>query len=373
MIRLEVIRGSDAFERYTPEWHELVEASPYATPFQTPEWHQIWADTYRPRHDFAMLEMREGRDLVGLVPLVQSVSPWRSYRSAAAGPSDYLGPILRDSSDALLDATLEGYRHVTEKRLLDLHQIPSDHPIASRLGDYDQIEQARCLLLKLPPTFDAYVQTLSKSLRYDVRRIDGKALQSKNATVEWVNPDNVDAFATTFFELHKARWKSRGLPGAFFGKGERFQRTWMHTAVKQGWLSMNQLIADGRPVGCVYAMRFGMTCYFYQAGMAPEASSLSPGTILVAKMIERAIQEGCTTFDFMRGDEPYKRRWKPTHERTNQRILMSPNRVLAMAGKQWNELAWRVELKVRDRVEGKSLKSKPVAANVTKPENSQSE
>jgi CelD/BcsL family acetyltransferase involved in cellulose biosynthesis len=358
MMRLRVLRGSQAFEELAPEWQALAETSPYATPFQTPHWLRTWANSYHRSFRFSAIEVREGNDLIGIVPLTRSVSPWHCYRSAAAGPSDYLAPLIQSDSPELMNAIQEGYDYVSSKNLLDLHQIPSDHPIANTFVSTQRIEQAKCLVLDLPSTYDEYVKTLSKSLRYDVRRIDGKALTEKNASVEWVTPDNVQRFASTFFELHKARWKSRGLTGAFFGKGEKFQSEWMLEAVKNGWLWMNLLVADGNPVGCVYAMRFANTCYFYQAGMDPSASSLSPGTILVAKMIERAIAEGCTTFDFMRGDEPYKRRWKPTRERVNYRILIAPSNVLAQAGKRWNEVAWRVELQVRDKVEGKSLKPK---------------
>jgi CelD/BcsL family acetyltransferase involved in cellulose biosynthesis len=174
--------------------------------------------------------------------------------------------------------------------------------------------------------------------------------------IEWVSESTVEKFADIFFELHKARWISRGLPGAFFGKAERFQREWMHKAAQDQKLWMSVMFAEGKPVGCVYAMRHEKTCYFYQAGMDPSATNLSPGTILVSQTISRAIDEGCTEFDFMRGDEPYKRRWNPTRERTNYRILMPPTNVITGAGYQWNKAAWRVESKIRDRVEGKSLR-----------------
>jgi CelD/BcsL family acetyltransferase involved in cellulose biosynthesis len=241
-------------------------------------------------------------------------------------------------------------------RLVDLHQIPGDHPFASLWELEKGIEQARCLVLDLPTSFETYVTGLSKSLRYDVRRIDGKALRERDASVIWMDESNQSSFVDTFFELHKARWKSRGLPGAFLGSSERFQRVWMSNPEHLGMLRVNMLVAEGKPIGVVYGMKFGATMYFYQAGMDPGASALSPGTVLVAKLIDRAIEEGCTAFDFMRGDEPYKRRWKPNRERINYRILLAQKSPLATVGKAWNEQAWRIEDKIRDRVEGKSLK-----------------
>jgi CelD/BcsL family acetyltransferase involved in cellulose biosynthesis len=355
MPTIEIMKGGMIFDRLTDEWHHLIQTSPFATPFQSREWLKNWTEHFANQRQLRTIVIREGSDLVGLFPMIQSHSVWSSLRPLGVGPSDYLGPLLLDDGLAAQEGMRDVLMDFSKSHLVDLHQIPSDHPFSSQFIDFDPIEQARCLILDLPATYEAYVASLSKSLRYDVRRLEGKALKERGAIVEWVNPENVDEFADQFFALHKARWKSRGLPGAFFGKGEQFQRAWMVAAVESGTLIMNRLVSGGNSVGIVYAMKQGTTCYFYQAGMDPNASSLSPGTILVSKMIERAIDLGCTTFDFMRGDEPYKRRWKPNRERINSRILLSQDSVVGKTGMWWNNTAWRVELKVRERLEGKSL------------------
>lgn len=293
---------------------------------------------------------------MALFPLIKHASPWMALRTAGTGPSDYLGPLQLNEDNQIGAAVHEAVKDLAEKHLVDLHQIPSDHPFSREFADSEVIQQARCLILDLPSSFSEYLSSLSKSLRYDVRRLEGKALKERNAVVEWGNSDNAAEFADQFFELHKARWKSRGLPGAFFGKNEQFQRSWIIAGLSNGTVVMNRLMCNGKSVGSVYAMKHGQTLYFYQAGMDPSASALSPGTILVAKMIERAIELGCSTFDFMRGDEPYKRRWKPNRERVNARILMPAENVVGKAGMWWNHTAWRVELKVRERLEGKSLR-----------------
>ena len=340
MPKLEIVNGFSA--------HALKGGSI----FQTPEWQANWLKHYGDPSRVIQLQIREGNDLVGLWNLYRHRSTWRSVRPLGVGPSAYLGPV-----GGLNDLYKEAIESLNKKSLVDIHQLPSDHEALAAFEGLEAIEQAKCLVLDLPSSFDEYVKTLSKSLRYDVRRINGKALKEKGATVEWVTAETVDKFADAFFHLHKLRWKQRGLPGAFFGKAERFQRDWLRTAAEQNKLWMNLLIADGNPVGCLYAMRHEQTCYFYQAGMDPAASSLSPGTVLVAQTILRAIEEGCTEFDFMRGDEPYKRRWKPTRERTNFRIIMPPQSALTKAGYAWNKAAWRVESTVRERVEGKSLRN----------------
>ncbi len=356
MLTVEVLAQGKAFDVESANWDALHRTSHWASPFQSRTWIETWCQVYAATSRLRTIVVREGSDLVGVFPLVVTPGPWRAIRPAGVGPSDYLAPLVHESRSDVLQAISEVVQDIGRKQLIDLHQQPSDHPVLDVWPKEGRIEQAKCLLLDLPADFNTYVAGLSKSLRYDVRRLNGKALREKNAVIEWADPTNIDTFADRFFELHRLRWKSRGLPGAFFGRGESFQREWMRKAIGLGMLTMNSLVADGKTVGSVYAMRSGTTCYFYQAGMDPLASSLSPGTILVSRMIERAIEEGCTVFDFMRGDEPYKRRWKPTRERTNYRILLPPQNVVGKVGVWWNTTAWRVELKVRDRLEGKSLK-----------------
>jgi CelD/BcsL family acetyltransferase involved in cellulose biosynthesis len=45
------------------------------------------------------------------------------------------------------------------------------------------------------------------------------------------------------------------------------------------------------------------------SGFDPAFSSISPGKLVIAAALERAIEEGATTFDFLGGREPYKYEW----------------------------------------------------------------
>src|SRR4029079_8030635 len=63
------------------------------------------------------------------------------------------------------------------------------------------------------------------------------------------------------------------------------------------------------------------TLYFYNAGIEPDARRLSPGVLLVERLMRRAIQRGLKTVDFLRGDESYKYEWGAADEPI-QRLLV---------------------------------------------------
>jgi CelD/BcsL family acetyltransferase involved in cellulose biosynthesis len=60
---------------------------------------------------------------------------------------------------------------------------------------------------------------------------------------------------------------------------------------------------------------------YYNAGVDPDARDLSPGVLMVAKYVERAIAKGKRRLDFLRGDEGYKYEWGAVDEPI-QRVLV---------------------------------------------------
>ena len=351
MIRIRVWTEPDAFERLQGPWQDLVLNSE-ATPFQTWEWNSTWhrhmGRSKRPN----LVGIYEGEDLLALLPLVRHPAPWPCYRFAATGPSDVLGPLVRNDAPPEVLGELTGWVD-SQRGLVDLHQIREGSLWCRTLGTGS--EQATCLLLDLPKTYDEYLQTLSKSLRYDCRRFEKKAFSDDGYRFEEVRDERVEAGLEHLFEVHRRRWRKRGLPGAFLGRIVPFQKDWASQAQKRGWLWLTLLHQGSECVGGIYAMRMGRTCYFYQAGFDPGSKNVSPGTVLVAYTIRRAIQNGVEVFDFMRGDEPYKRRWKPQRIVTNRRYMLGQGGILTRIGVGWNQTAFRAELRIRARLEGKGL------------------
>jgi CelD/BcsL family acetyltransferase involved in cellulose biosynthesis len=345
---LEILKGRRVFETLENEWRALAEDDPAATPFQTWEWQSIWFKHYGAGKEPWAVCVREGRDLVGLMTLVKTTGAWRVLRSLGVGPSDYLHPLVR--SQEAVQEMREFLRTVKGVDLVDLHQIRENHALLE--SPSEGLEQANCLVLDLPNSYQDFVSNLGKSLRYDVKKLDRTVIDTKKAIVEHVARERVQAGFEAFLEQHKARWRSKRLPGAFVGRSVRFHREWVETASQRDWLRLRLLRVDGRIIGAIYAMAFHKTVFYYQAGFDPEMNAYSPGNLLVAQTIREAIEEGRAQFDFMRGDESYKRRWKPQHSWSNRRILLARSPLLGSLGIRWNFAGYELEKKVRARLEG---------------------
>jgi CelD/BcsL family acetyltransferase involved in cellulose biosynthesis len=188
-------------------------------------------------------------------------------------------------------------------------------------------------VLDLPNTFSAYVGGLSKSLRADLNR--GQELRITDSE------ENLDHL----FSLHARRWRRRGWPGAFLRRSRAFHRA---LEVPR---SIYALWEGERPIGALYVLHGQGTTYFYQSGFDPAFGRQSPGSLLIGHAIREAIARGQTQFDFLRGDEPYKRRWKPTRVLDCGSVLMPLTRV-GEAAAGWAGAVSRVEATARRRFEG---------------------
>lgn len=355
MLSVRVIQGSFPDPKLVAEWRELLEDAVFATPFQTPAWTKAWWWHFGGRRQPHWVAFRKGFDLVGLYPLFITAGPWRTVRAIGTGQSDYLHPLTRKGyQQSVCAALVEHLDSLRDVDLADLHQLREG--VSPAAGDDTPQKQADCLVLELPSSYAEYLMTLSKSLRFDCRRLSKEPFKSGRAEIEDATPESAASAVETFFGLHAKRWRTRMQPGAFATKKlQAFHREAVSAMAQDGHLRMSVMSVDGSPVGVIYGMQVSGTRFFYQCGYDPEHKALSPGTLLVADAISKAIDEGCAKFDFMRGDEAYKRRWNPQHSHRNMRYILPLNSGLGSVGRAFNYAGSKIEEKVRARLEGRSL------------------
>jgi len=333
-------------------WVRVFRSDSLATAFQSWAW-QKSASTHLARRVEIWEASHEG-NVVAYVPLVRTGYGGRTYRFLGSGPTDYLQPIVCDHARVDVFAALQ--QRISQQAFFDWMDCRDDLGVTFPYPQKVATKRSVCLQLDLPETFEAYVQGLGKSLRYDVR----KALRDPALTVRFATPETIANDLDTFFALHHQRWTKRGLPGAFFAKTKRFHHAFAPSALKEGLLWLTLLdhtppSGSTKTIGAVYALQHGRRVHFYQSGFDPEAKALSPGTALVAAIIRRAIEEGKTTFDFLRGDEPYKRRWKPQRTVHGDRWVHHDGSLLGRVAYQSVKMASSAEQRLKDRFEGKGL------------------
>ena len=317
------IRRIQTFEEMTAlaeDWNRLAGGNP----LRGFAWHANWWKHYQENNELFVIAVRDGEGtVVGIAPwfLQQRSGKGRVLAWLGSGDvcSDYQTILLDErQADAITEQLAQWLEAATVSEpgwdLLHLDSVPTADQAVGQFvahlwsggNTIHREDGPNCWRIALPPTWEEYVETLSKSHRKQVRRIERRQLQSGRAVLHTVNSEqDLERGFGILIDLHQRRRLSLGEPGCF--ASEPFSG-FLHVVAQQ-LLGTNQLRlswveVEGQPAAVEFQMAGGGVTYAYQAGVDPELMHEEPGRIINIATIRQAIEEGQHSFDFLRGDEP---------------------------------------------------------------------
>jgi CelD/BcsL family acetyltransferase involved in cellulose biosynthesis len=188
-------------------------------------------------------------------------------------------------------------------------------------------------VLKLPHSREELLQLLSKRQRANLRNARSQLQRAGGGTVEIANQESLPEFLDDLFRLHAKRWSRLGEPGVLADESVKaFHRRAAPALLAQGILRVYRLRVEQFTAAILYTMRLRDTLFCYLQGFDPDFAHLSPGTYLIFRAMEDAMQLGVHRFDFLRGDEDYKRHWHPEPE-TTYRLQLSRDAIPQQSAK----------------------------------------
>lgn len=312
MAELPLITSED-FDTLEPEWLKLWNDSPLATPFQHPAWHRIWLRHFGQTTAPVFLSIRRAETLIGVATLDMDREEARELGDHNV--RDYAGPLCAAGEEATIAAgILEWLREDLTQRVV-FWGLPNDTPIALALTGIpassgwhtEQSDEAVCPGTDLPDDFESFVAALPKHDRHELRR-KMRNLESAGA-VGFESLTIADQVTGAMDELFDLMRRSRADKAEFLtATMEGFFRDLAATFAALGMLRLSKLTLDGATVGMTLSFDDGRTILLYNSGFDPEYSKLAVGLVSKAHAIREAIELGRKRFDFLRGEEDYKRR-----------------------------------------------------------------
>jgi len=154
-----------------------------------------------------------------------------------------------------------------------------------------------------------YLDSLSANTRYQLRRARRRYEAEGPLAIDAARDvaeahDFLDALAA----LHQRYWTGRGRPGAFANPFmRRFHRRVIAAALPAGAVELLRVRAGERPIGYLYNLLQGGWVGAYCSGFAyAEDGKAKPGYVSFALAIQRHLERGAATFDFLLGESQYK-------------------------------------------------------------------
>jgi CelD/BcsL family acetyltransferase involved in cellulose biosynthesis len=308
---MQLVTTLDSLQALAPEWDALWRRANDATPFQSPHWLLPWWKHFANGGELAVVMSADA--LTPLYILRDDDSGESLGMFLGTGISDYLD-VLGTDVEPLLACALE-----LDCQFWDLQQLRPSSPLLNASLPAGWSENAEemdpCPVLSIVNAGEELSNLLSTHARKKLRYYRRAA----NATYESATHETLDELLTALFELHAARWKTRGLPGVLADDVvQSFHRDVARRMLDAGALRMHAMRMNDRVVAVFYGFAHQGTVYYYLSGFDPALDRLSIGSILVAHAVEEAVREGATTFDFLRGAEEYKYSWGAA-DRINRR------------------------------------------------------
>lgn len=339
------------------DWSRLLQLSGQRSIFLTWEWLFSWWQHFHHDKKLYLLCARENGEVVAICPfclatektLLGAKNALLKFMGTEKVSSEYLDIICEPGRKAAVLERLMQYL-LANKDEWDIFSFSNALSDCSSLRLLKQsakqngllfTEQVQdiCPYFTLPGAAAAFLQTLSKNMRYHVRR-RARALEKTGVRyVSLADHEDIKDRLDVLYDLHRQRWQDKQQTGNFVDQRVLdFHRTFSGMASVKGWIRLTFLQLDGQYIASLYGFEYADLFWYYQAGMNPEYHALSPGVVLFWLNIRESIDKGFSEFDCLRGDEQYKWRWTPSFRKTQTlKIYNSGVRTFIIASLERNK------------------------------------
>jgi hypothetical protein len=318
-MTIKIIQSTPDFLSLKEDWNNLLSSSASHVPFLRHEFLASWWSTLGGGEwDQGSLAILLDQDRVGsptaIAPLF--INQGRVMFLGSFEISDYLDfiappEILTSFIPAIFDYLQNGNFPAWEQ--VELYNLPENSPSLPILRD--AANQAGLTIkeeviqpapyLSLPKSWQEYLEGLKD--RYK-KEIEKKLLSADQyfLPVSWylvTDKNALNAEVDDFLQLmanhpqKKAFLTNPMIDQIKLSAREAFQEGWLQLAFLQ--------VGDIKAAGYMN-FDYDNQIWVYNSGINPLFENLSPGWVLLGKLIYWAIEKGRSGMDFMRGDEAYK-------------------------------------------------------------------
>ncbi|UEM24592.1 GNAT family N-acetyltransferase (plasmid) [Skermanella mucosa] len=328
-MQIDVLDDVGSLARVRENWDEVYASDPEAQFFLS--WGWIAAGVVDTKASWLVLAARPSEDDPDYVAFFAiRIGTERKeggfHNEIALGPlrlSDYKGMICKpEFEDAAIPAFAEHVRKLHWASMILEGFAASDRRIGlflktfraeeftirefESIDKYSGVNNDICPYIKLPNDWDLYLNDyVSANTRQKVKRflkkVDGGEFRITHADEDTVRQD-----LKILLGFWTTKWGDR--------KGDRLKsilkttHTMLLRSFEGGSLFLPVLWKEDRPLGALAFLtdRVKGALLFHSAGRDETFTSPPPGFILHAYSIRYAIAQGFRTYDFLRGNEPYK-------------------------------------------------------------------
>jgi CelD/BcsL family acetyltransferase involved in cellulose biosynthesis len=326
-LSIQLCLSWDELNPFRDAWEKILRKNSASSIFMTPEWLGSWWQTFGATKKLTTLVfLDQDRHPVAIAPMFrESASAFPRYLKmlrlvgAGSGDSDGLDfPIQPGYEKEVAKAFLDWLSRASLWDICSLETLPSGSALGRHLEETLNQRNYRVskerisnFYIDLPETWEAYLASLDPQFRPLLTRYP-RRLQSRHRmrVFRCEAIDDLPMHLRALFKLHQMRWTEAGETGAFSNRLRRnFYLCLGEALLRRGWLEFWLLQLEDEIAAAQFCFRYGKTAYLLQEGFNPRYAAEKVGYALRAHVLQQMIRTGATRYDFLGGDDPYKRKF----------------------------------------------------------------
>ena len=275
------------------------------------EWVSSWFRHAARKEDPYIICVLDGENnVVGVAPFIlEKIYPFRILRSIPIHFGDFY-EILATSKTVseMLVNEIDSFKHWNVALLFNVN---SSDPVEALCAErkFSRKEVVRILAPVFDSGFNSYLSTLSKNSRQrfnkNVRKLERLGKLSLKSITTW---DMYISYFNATRSLFEKRWAKDGRP-LLTDDYYEMRNEALHGLFEKGKAALFVLELDDKLIAYRLGFLNNRSFYDWKVCHDTEYNALSPGFLSVGMIIERLIDDGYISFNFMAGDYQYKRSW----------------------------------------------------------------
>lgn len=318
-MTIELIQSMPDFLNLKEEWNDLLTQSASHVPFLRHEFQSRWWSNLGGGEwdsgDLAVLLRRDTHNrITGIAPFF--ISNQIIHFIGSFEISDYLDLITSPENLSGFIREIISFLssdHAPSWKTIDLYNLPEKSPTIPLMEEAAQRAAFRIKKeiiqpapsIQLPSTWQSYLDSLEDRYRQEISRKNRNA-ESYFLPVDWYIVDEkhdlgqeVDDFLNLMANnLEKEKFLTDRMSKQI--------KDIAQAAYAGGWLQLAFLVVGNQKAAGYLNFDFDGKIWIYNSGINSIFENLSPGWVLLSKIIHWSIEHGKTELDFMRGNELYK-------------------------------------------------------------------
>lgn len=379
MLSFDIVKDQQEIEKYYAVWDALFAANSYQASASV-DWTHALLRTHVGSDRCILIVLRNAGDIVGLVPLAITTTKKYGIALTTAFPvAHYYCPhndlLLKDPSEEAAAALMQALNSSGLRwDVLRFRRFTEDNPAIASLErylrtspyTYESSTGSPSFFIRLDGSYNDYLMKKSGNFRYNLKRKE-KKLNALGDVAYLTRSDfgTIDDAYNAVLHIEENSWKHKhGTAITSVDRQRVFYKELCERAEAKGWLRLRFFTLNKEPVAYNMGLIKNGAYYLLKLSYHDRFRQMSPGTLLIARLVEELTREGIKEFDFAGEPYEYEKQWTDDY-REHRSIVVYNNTVRAKAFSLYHSLKNRL---TKESGEGISYRD-PRANKPKKPDN----